>query len=452
MLNQAGPKQKILIIDDVTENILILIDLLKSHYITFFAKDGKKGIELAKSKDPDLILLDIIMPEIDGYQVCKILKESKNTQNIPVIFISAQSEIIDKIKAFTSGGVDYITKPFEAEEVLARVNTHISIRCLQNQIILNEKMAALGQLIAGIAHEINTPLGVIKASIGNIENALQNSILELPKLFQTIEKELQHDFFDLLKKAQNNKEIISTKEERKLKRSIKEFLDSQNISESDTVSGTLIKMGITDDISLFINLLKSKDNIFILKTAYDLFIQKSNSQNIKSAVERVSKIVFALKSYSRYDENATKTLNNITDGIDLVLTIYQNELKRGILVVKNYTDLPEIWCYSDELTQVWTNLIHNAIYAMGGVGELKISTFKQDNFVVVEINDSGHGIPDNIKDRIFEPFFTTKPTGEGSGLGLDIARKIINRHQGKIEFESIPGKTIFRVFLPLEGE
>ncbi|MBF0099600.1 MAG: response regulator [Desulfobacterales bacterium] len=441
-------KKQILIVDDVVENIRILIDLLKAQYTVFFAKDGKTAIELARTKQPDLILLDIIMPEMDGYQVCKILKEHENTSDIPVLFISAQSEVIDKIKAFSSGGVDYITKPFEAEEVLARVNTHISIRHLQHQLILKEKMAALGQIIAGIAHEINTPLGVIHASIGNMSTALQESIFQLPKLFQSLSAELQSEFYALLTAAMTNQETLSTKEARKFRRELEKTLASQEVNKSDSVAAMLINIGITHDIEPFIHLITSPDTMFILQTAYSLVTQKNNSQNIKNAVDRVSKIVFALKTYSRYDEHAKRVMANVKDGIEVVLTIYENMIKRGINVIKKYSDLPDISCYADELTQVWTNLIHNAIQAMNGTGELGISTYQKENDVVVQIMDSGCGIPDTIKNKIFEPFFTTKPTGEGSGLGLDIVKKIVDRHQGKIEVESIPGQTIFRVFLP----
>jgi len=135
-----------------------------------------------------------------------------------------------------------------------------------------------------------------------------------------------------------------------------------------------------------------------------------------------------------------------------VLTLCQNQLKKGIEVVKNYEDIPDILCYPDELNQVWTNLIYNAIHAMDGSGRLGIDIAGQGSDIAVRITDSGHGIPEAIRERIFEPFFTTKPAGEGSGLGLDLVRKIIDRHQGRIEVESQPGKTTFSVFLPKDEQ
>jgi signal transduction histidine kinase len=161
--------------------------------------------------------------------------------------------------------------------------------------------------------------------------------------------------------------------------------------------------------------------------------------------------VFALKTYARYDTTGNKVKAQIAEGIETVLTLYYNQLKRGIKVLKKYDDsLPSILCYPDELNQVWTNLIHNALQAMDYQGTLTIEVKKQDDTLLVSVIDSGKGIPPEIMPKIFQPFFTTKPAGEGSGLGLDIVKKIIEKHQGKIEVESVPGQTTFTVFLPMQ--
>ena len=207
-------------------------------------------------------------------------------------------------------------------------------------------------------------------------------------------------------------------------------------------------MGIYEEVYPFIPLLQNPHASLILQTAYNLSAQQYNSDNILTAVERAAKIVFALKSYAHYDYSGEMTNANVTEGIDVVLTLYHNQLKHGIEVSKHYQEVPAIYCYPDELNQVWTNLIHNAVQAMQGQGTLDITVSHQEQYVVVAVTDSGSGIPDNIKERIFEPFFTTRPSGEGSGLGLDIVRKIIDKHQGKITVDSQPGNTTFRVFLP----
>ncbi|MCB9077724.1 MAG: GAF domain-containing protein [Anaerolineaceae bacterium] len=323
------------------------------------------------------------------------------------------------------------------------------LRATQGQLIQSEKMAALGQLIAGIAHEVNTPLGAIRASIGNISHALNDSIRQLPELFKRLSPEQENDFFALLEKALTSEVSLSSREERKAKRALRQHLDGLGLAEADLIADTLSDMGIYADVDAFVPLFQSDDISFILQAAYNLSSQQKNSQNITTAVERASKVVFALKSYARYGQSETMIEADVTEGIDVVLTIYHNQLKRGIDVTKKYEAVPAILCLPDELNQVWTNLIHNAIQAMDNQGELEINVFQNNGHIVVQITDSGPGIPDEIKARIFEPFFTTKPAGEGSGLGLDIVRKIVEKHQGQIEVESQPGRTTFRVLLPV---
>jgi signal transduction histidine kinase len=193
----------------------------------------------------------------------------------------------------------------------------------------------------------------------------------------------------------------------------------------------------------------ANNNAFIVETAYQLSVVQNNSQNIMLAVERAGKIVFALKSYVRQDTSGEMVTASLPDGIDTALMLYHNQIKRGIEVTKTYEDVPPILCYPEELTQVWSNLIHNGIQAMDYRGQLAIAVSEQDHYVVVNITDSGCGIPLEMHHKIFEPFFTTKPIGEGSGLGLDIVRKIIDKHRGRIDVESKPGQTTFKVWLPI---
>jgi signal transduction histidine kinase len=324
-----------------------------------------------------------------------------------------------------------------------------SLKVTEKELIQAEQMATLGQLVAGIAHEINTPMGAIQASIGNIALALENSLKQLPLLFKSLSVERQHDFFDLLEAARKYQSHLSFREERKIKRALKEKLRDRGIQDVETVAETWIKLGIWDDIERFLPLLQDSNYKLILDTAYNLAIQKQNSENIKLAVERASKIVFALKTYARQDDSGQKIREQVTEEIEVVLTIYQNLLKQGIAIHKNYQDVPPILCYPAELNQVWTNLIHNAIQAMNNQGQLTISVEAEEDWILVKIADSGMGIPPEAQERIFEAFFTTKSAGEGSGLGLNIVRKIIEKHEGKIAVSSQPGCTTFSVWLPI---
>ena len=323
-----------------------------------------------------------------------------------------------------------------------------NLHAAQRELVEAEKMAALGHLVAGIAHEINTPLGVIRASITNMTDTLGDTIQQLPRLFQSLSKQEQEDFFALLEQSSQSQQILSSKEERRIRRPLRRALEAKQIDKARWVAQTLVDMGIYKEIEPFIELLKSKYSELVLQIAYNLSTQQKNSQNIIIAVERASKVVFALKSHVHQNQFGVMMPTNVIDGIEVTLTLYHNKLKQGVEVIRTYQDIPLIPAFPDQLGQVWMNLIDNAIQAMKNQGRLELVVFEQEKYVVVQVIDSGPGIPKKIKERIFEQFFTTKPAGEGSGLGLHIVQKIITKHQGKIEVQSEPGKTVFTVFLP----
>ncbi|MFB2838998.1 response regulator [Floridanema evergladense] len=472
--SKTNYKANILVVDDTPDNLRLLVGMLTENgYKVRPVMDGELALTGAKAMLPDLILLDINMPTMNGYEVCKKLKESELTREVPVIFLSALDEALDKVKAFQVGGIDYVTKPFQVEEILARVETHLAIRQLQKnlttknqeleltvqqlqntqeQLIQSEKMAALGQLVAGIAHEINTPLGAIRSSVENIADFLKENLLQFPDFFHSLSPEHQQYFLDILQRSSEQTTSLSSKEKRQFKKVLIQELETEEISNADTIADTLVDLGIYDRISAFIPLLKSENGSLILEKAYQVASIQKSTDTIKTATEKAAKVVFALKNYARYDHSGEKVRSQITEGIETVLTLYNNQLKHGIEVTRDYqANLPSLLCYPDELNQVWTNLIHNAIQAMDYKGHLSVSVTHQSDSLVVSITDDGKGIPPEVMPRIFEPFFTTKPPGEGSGLGLDIVKKIIQKHNGKICVESIPGKTTFTVALPFDS-
>lgn len=364
------------------------------------------------------------------------------------------------ISLFSKDAVIWVARNISArklaESALSEKNAELAntlqeLKRTQKELIQSEKMAALGQLIAGVAHEINSPLGAIRSSVQNIADFLGEQLQQLPIFFKQLSPERQQDFFALLHKSSEETDSLSSKEKRQLKKLVQRQLESEGIDDADSLACTLLDIGICNNIEAFLPLLKDSKNPNILETAYQFATVQKSTKNIITATDRAAKIVFALKSYSRYDQSGSKAIANITDGIDTVLTLYYYQIKHGVEVVRNYgTDLPSVLCYPDELNQVWTNLLHNALQAMGNKGVLKIDVKHQDNAISVSITDSGPGIPPEIMPRIFEPFFTTKPPGEGSGLGLDIVHKIIEKHQGQLQVESVPGQTTFTVCLPLE--
>jgi len=325
------------------------------------------------------------------------------------------------------------------------------VKTIQDELIQKEKMAALGQLIAGIAHEINTPLGAIRSSAGNIAKFLDQTLEQLPTLFQSLSTEDSASFLALLQRSLQHQSTFSTKEERKFKRALRRELENSDIDDADIIAERLVIMGITDEIANFMPLLQRSDSSQILEIAYKLSELKRGTAMINTSTDRASKVVFALKTYSRYDQSGEKIIVNLTEGIETVLTLYHNQLKQGVKVIRNYTDIPPVSCYPDELNQVWTNLIHNALQAMDNRGTLTIDVTQVNQEAKISIIDSGSGIPEEIKSKIFEPFFTTKSAGEGSGLGLDIVKKIIDKHSGYMTVESQLGRTRFNVFLPIQS-
>ncbi|MCP4687530.1 MAG: GAF domain-containing protein [Desulfobacterales bacterium] len=383
-------------------------------------------------------------------------------------FLSAQAAIsIENSRLYTNMArlnktleqkVEERTEDLNQKNVkLVQVNERLEqtleeLKQSQVQLIQSEKMAALGQLIAGIAHEINTPLGVIRGSCGNISRSLEKTLVRLPEFLRLLSGETLESFFVLLERAIGNQEKLTTREARKKRRALTSRLKESRIDSADSLADTLVDIGVYEDVEPFLQLLEEPDAPGMVQAAHQLSGLEKNSRNISTAVERASKIVFALKKFSHHDHTGEKIKSDIVEGLETVLTLYYNQIKQGVEIIKNFTEVPRIPCYPDELNQIWTNLIHNALQAMEHKGRIEIRTAQRDEHVVVSVSDDGPGIPEEIQDRIFQPFFTTRAAGEGSGLGLDICSKIMEKHQGRIEFDSQPGRTTFRVLIPLEVE
>lgn len=323
------------------------------------------------------------------------------------------------------------------------------LKASQQHLIESEKMAALGQLVAGVGHEVNTPLGAIKSSIGNIQESLQDTLSQLPQLFQVLDRDQQQEFMALLSRSNGKTSVLTTREEREIRKSLEAELNSHGIDNARNLANIFIKLNVFKDISPYLPLLKHEQAGLIFDTAYKLSDLSSNTANIVLAIEKASKIIFALKNFARSDQSGEMAKSSLKDGLETVLTIYHNQIKRNTTLVAEYEDLEEIYCFPDELNQVWTNLIHNALQAMDYKGTLTVKLDRAGDYQRVVIQDNGQGIPDEIIGRIFTPFFTTKKAGEGSGLGLDIVKRIVDKHNGKIEVSSKVGVgTTFSVYIP----
>lgn len=326
----------------------------------------------------------------------------------------------------------------------------------QNQMILSEKMASLGVLLASIAHEVNNPVGAITATTGSMlekVSMLHRRLFFLISDLAELSPSNRRGFVELFLKLPKNSEMLVGLEFRDLKKELTKKLNSLNVFESEEIADSLLSVGIKEIPTRSLFLFTESKYRQLLSHFLEIASLIHGLKLIQFATKRVSKIMYALKAYSRVQNNKEKTMTNIQASIDTVLTLYQNQIRSGIQIEKEILQECEILGYPDDLLQIWTNLIHNALQAMNFKGILKIKVYNQfierEEKCYVEIIDNGPGIPKEIQSKIFEPFFTTKELGAGTGLGLDIVMKVIERHKGTLELESEPGRTMFRVILPI---
>ena len=422
----------ILVVDDTTTNLEMVFEILTNvGFEVATEMDGIRALKQAESILPDLILLDVMMPGIDGFETCKKLKQNSATCDIPVIFMTANSDTDSKVTGLSIGAVDYITKPFHEEELLARIKTHLQLRNLtktlekrvaerttalsralkdlqesQLQLVQTEKMSALGQLVAGVAHEINNPVGFIH---GNLRHA---SVY---------------------------------------------FQDMINLID-------LYQLHYPNPVP------EIQEEIAAIDLKYMLSDLPNLISSMKEGVQRIRNISTSLRTFSRADSDR-KVSCNIHDGIDSTIMILKYRLKASedrpdIQVIRDYDNLPELECFLGQLNQVFMNLLANAIDALeeSNVGRTYIeieanpnqvliqTTLNENkNHIFIRIKDNGMGMSADVQQKIFDHLFTTKPVGQGTGLGLSIARQIVvEKHGGTLEVNSAIGQgSEFIIKLPI---
>jgi len=417
-LEQAILEQPILIVDDNPTNLKVLSKTLsQSGYGITVANNGEMALSRAANELPALILLDVMMPGIDGFETCRRFKQDPLTKAIPIIFMTALTETGSKVKGFSLGAVDYITKPFEEEEVLARVRLHMQLHQLsqqlsrqnieltraiqeiqtaQKQIIAQEKLASLGTLTAGVAHELRNPLNFVNNfALGSVDLS-DELIEELAKFDQSI--------------------------------------------PADKLA-------------------------YIQEILQDL---KQNAQSIRDHGGRAENIINSMMEHARSDTGKHQ-LTDINSLIEqAVYLAYQSkrnqDMQFHINLQKDYdSSIGTIEAVAGDLIRAFINLADNACYALHS----KFKKYKSENLanfsptlsvqtrnlgdrVQINFRDNGIGIPPEIVEKVFNPFFTTKPTGEGTGLGLSLTYDIlVAQHRGSLDLDTKQGEyTEFVITLP----
>jgi signal transduction histidine kinase len=441
--NLQGNPYKVLIVDDEPVNRQVLVNHLSLYqYEIVEAASGREALEiLERGAKPDVVLLDVMMPRMTGYEVTRKIREIWKANELPVLLLTAKNQVSDLVVGLEAGANDYLAKPISKDELLARIKTHCTqaaiflentrlyfelqsaeirereravqleqslqdVQKMQLQLVQSEKMAAVGQLISGIAHEINNPLAFISGNLSYAESYVKD-LIQIIRLYD------QHF-------PQPPEEIAT----------------------------------IVEEIDL----------PYVIKDLPKLV------STLRVGTDRIRQISNSLRTFSRSDTTA-KVEFNLHEGIDSTLIILKHRLKANerrpeIAIAKNYGNLPQVNCYPGQINQVFVNLLANAIDALDESGQnfsyqqneanpkqIAITTEASVNkqWAIIRIQDNGPGMPEEIRQKIFDNLFTTKPVGKGTGLGLSISRQIVvEKHGGKLTCSSVIGVgTEFVIEIPI---
>ncbi|QJW88379.1 cyclic nucleotide-binding domain-containing protein [Spirosoma taeanense] len=348
---------------------------------------------------------------------------------------------------------------YELTEALVHQMT-TRVRDFTRQVQQNEKMASLGRLSAGLAHELNNPVAAVVRSADTLRQHLRAT----PEAFKTIMhlklSDQQVDSVNevIFRKIDQKPPILTLLQRSSLEDEVTDWLDDQGVDDSLDMAGPLVDFGFTvDDLEWMLERIGDENLAGVVAWLVNNLVTEKLVTDISEASKRISALVGSIKNYTHMDRGVGKERVQLADGIRNTLTLLDHKLKKKQIAVTLHVpdDLPAVCGWPGELNQVWTNLIDNAIDALPEGGQLTIDCELDQRaegmaFVLTKVIDNGAGIPEDIRDKIFEPFFTTKEIGAGTGLGLDIVQGVVKHHNGSIKVQSEPGRTEFSVCLPVE--
>jgi len=329
----------------------------------------------------------------------------------------------------------------------------VQLQEAQNSIVENEKLAVLGRLSASVAHEVNNPLAAIQSSIGIIRTSLDSTLGDGFRVYSSMTAEARLQFRELLTQTDLGLREMRPSGARAARLKLLEELTRRGIAEPEVLVEALGQLGIQTLDGAWAPLLSQERSAEIFEVAVQVSGLFRSTNIIATATAKATEFIRALRKFA-YKETTLDSPEwfDLAGNIETVLLLLKSQLHSEVELVRDYASRPMVLGFPNLLLQVWSNLIQNAIQAMEDQGVLTIGIRVAGSRILVEITDTGKGIPEPLRDKIFEPFFTTKDVDKGTGLGLGIVKDALTQNRGFLEFDSMPGKTTFRASLPLESQ